>query len=276
MKAHEIPAVEALLKTNERWCMNACSRYIDRKALKAETWTLYDEAGELSAILVHAKQGLLPVRRRQEGQGRLPAPRFLCGLFGAAPVHSLQGRKDDVLIMEMELEKIGLPAVEKIDFDLMCIDRPPEGFCSAGPAGLVIRKPRLDDLDALVALQAAYEKEEVSAGKEVHPAVIRLHTERIFANEQMLVAELGGRLIGKINTNAVSFTRYQIGGVYVHPDYRGRGIARRMAGEFAAGLVAQGRGISLFVKKSNPAARNVYRNIGFEILDSYRINYYQP
>jgi len=274
MKTHEIPAVEALLKANERWCMNACSRYIDRKALKGETWTLYDEAGELSAVLVHAKQGLLPVRRGQEGQGGLPVPRFLRGLFGAAPVHSLQGRKDDVLVMETELKKIGLSAVEKVDFDLMCIDKQPEGFCSASPAGLVIRKPRPDDLDALVALQAAYEKEEVSVGREPHPAVIRLHTERIFANEQMLVAELGGRLIGKINTNAVSFTRYQIGGVYVHPDCRGRGIARRMAGEFAAGLVAQGRGISLFVKKSNPAARNVYRNIGFEILGSYRIDYF--
>ena len=75
---------------------------------------------------------------------------------------------------------------------------------------MLIRKPRPDDLDALVALQAAYEKEEVSVGSEPHPA----------------------------------------------------------------DLIAQGRGISLFVKKSNPAARNVYRNIGFEILDGYRIDYF--
>jgi predicted GNAT family acetyltransferase len=95
--------------------------------------------------------------------------------------------------------------------------------------------------------------------------------ERLFKTEQVLVAELDGRVVGKINTNAVTFTRRQIGGVYVHPDYRGMGIARRMAGEFASSLVS---GISLFVRKSNTAARNVYLGIGFEIAGDYRISYY--
>ena len=274
MRPHEIPMVEALLKSCERCCMNACHRYINRKSLKGEVWALHDEAGELFALLVHARQGLLPVRRDQKW-GQLPAPHFLRGLFGTLPVYSLQGKKDDVLIMEAEMEKMGLPATEKIDFDLMCIDKRPSGFSSTGPMGLIVRKPQPADIDSLVVLHAAYEKEEVlSGGRKLNPAVSRLHMERIFAEEQMLVAELGGCLIGKINTNAVTFTRYQVGGVYVHPDYRGLGIARRMAGEFIAGLVAQGRGISLFVKKTNPAARMVYQNIGFEIVDSYRINYY--
>ncbi|MCL2190972.1 MAG: GNAT family N-acetyltransferase [Treponema sp.] len=270
MKPHETFAAEALLKSRERWCMNACHRYINRKSLKGDVWALHDQTGELSALLVHARQGLLPVRGEQ---GRLTTPHFLRGLFGTVPVHSLQGIKDDVLIMEAEMEKMGLPATEKIDFDLMCMDGRPSGFSFAGPTRLVVRKPQLADMDSLVALHAAYETEEVQS--RPNPAVSRLHMERIFANEQMLVAELGGRLIGKINTNAVTFTRCQVGGVYVHPDYRGLGIARRMAGEFAAGLVAQGRGISLFVKKTNPAARMVYRNVGFEILGDYRINYYK-
>jgi predicted GNAT family acetyltransferase len=124
-------------------------------------------------------------------------------------------------------------------------------------------------------LQAAYEQEEVlPLASEFNAAVSRLNTERIFSKEDMLVAEFDGHLIGKINTNAVTFTRYQVGGVYVVPDYRGLGIARRMAGEFITNLTAQGRGISLFVKKSNPAARRVYQRIGFEILGDYRINYY--
>lgn len=252
--------------------MNACSRYINRESLKGEVWVLRDEAGEVSAVLVHAGQGLLLARR---GLSRLFAPSFLRGFFGAVSIHSLQGKKCDVLDMETGMEKIGLFATEKIDFDLMCINRQPRGFSSAGPARLTVRGPRADDLDSLVELHAAYEKEEVlSGGRELSPAVSRLHMEKIFAKEQMLVAEFGGRLIGKINTNAAAFTRYQVGGVYVHPDYRGMGIARRMAGEFVAGLVAQGRGISLFVKKSNPAARRVYQSIGFETIDNYRINYY--
>jgi len=260
-----------MLKHNERLCMNACGRYIRREALNGEVWTLHDEIGELSALIVHSGNGLMPILHVRN----FPPPQFLCGLFGKIPVNSLQGKEDDVIRMEAEMEKMGLFASEKIDFDVMCIDRQPDTVQYAGPAGLVIRKPQLSDMESLVALHAAYEKEEVlSSGKELNLSVSRMNTQKIFANQQMLVAELDGRLVGKINTNAVTFTRYQVGGVYVHPEYRGMRIAQKMAGEFIADLVSQGRGISLFVKKSNAAARSVYLNIGFETIGDYRINYY--
>jgi len=272
MKKQQTAQTESLLQSHERWCMNACNRYINRNPQEDNVWLLRNKAGEIFALMVHIKQSLLPVLC---GQKNIPPPRFLRGLFGIVPIHSLQGKKEDVLIMETALEKIGLHAAEKIDYDLMCIDRPPENFHTGSLAGLTIRKPQSGDMDALVALQAAYEQEEViPSASEFNATVSRLNTERIFSKEQMLVAEMGGRLIGKINTNASTFSRYQVGGVYVLPDYRNRGIARKMAGEFITGLVSQGRGISLFVKKSNPCARRVYQRIGFEILGDYRISYY--
>ena len=251
--------------------MNACNRYLNRESQKNHIWTLSGRDGELSAIIVHSNQLLLPVLCSQN----VPLPHFLCGFFGTIPIHSLQGRKEDVANLETLLEKIGLLAAESYDYDVMCIDCEPSGFHSAGPVGLAIRKPEPTDMDALAALHAAYEQEEVmTLASEFNTAVSRLNTLRIFSREQMLVAELGGQLVGKINTNAASFARFQIGGVYVHPHYRGLGIARRMAGEFVAGLVAQGRGISLFVKKSNTYARRVYQRLGFEISGDYRISYY--
>jgi ribosomal protein S18 acetylase RimI-like enzyme len=265
-------AAEALLRSNERGCMNACGRFLNRGSLNARVWTLCGSKGNVSAIIIHAGQNLLPVFC---GQKSIPAPNFLRGLFGTLPVHSLQGSRDDAETLETALEKIGLFAAEKTDYDLMSIDRPPEDYHSAGPPGLVIRKPELADMDSLAALHAAYEREEVlPSAAEFNAAASRLNTERIFTKEQMLVAELDGRLAGKINTNAVTFTRFQIGGVYVHPEFRRLGIARRMAGEFTANLFSQGRGISLFVKKSNPSARRVYQRIGFEIQGDYRISYY--
>ena len=272
MKKQQAAQTESLLQSQERWCMNACNRFINRNPKEDNVWLLYNKAGELFALMVYVKQSLLPVLC---GLKNIPPPHFLRGLFGPVPIHSLQGKKEDVLLTETALEKIGLHAAEKIDYDLMCIDRPPENFHEIRLAGLIIRKPQSGDMDALAALQAAYEQEEViPSAVEFNAAVSRLNTERIFSKEQMLVAELDDRLIGKINTNAAAFSRYQVGGVYVHPDYRGRGIARRMAGEFITDLVAQGRGISLFVKKSNPCARRVYQRIGFEILGDYRISYY--
>ena len=252
--------------------MNACGRFLNRKALNSRVWTLAGSNGKIAAVIINSRQTLLPVLC---GLKKVPQPQFLLGLFGAAPIHSLQGIKDDAEIMEAALRRIGLHAAEIIDYDVMCIDRAPAGYETAAIPGLVIRKPGECDMDSLAALHAAYEREEVlPAASTFNAAVSRLNTERIFAQEQMLVAEHNGCLIGKINTNAAAFTRFQVGGVYVHPDYRSKGIARRMAGEFAASLIAQGRGISLFVKKSNPAARQVYRRLGFEITGDYRICYY--
>ena len=274
MRKQHITAVEAILQSHEPWCMNACHRYLGRSG-KDCVWMLQAHSGEISAIIVDSKQSLLPVL---SGVTHVPPPHFLRKLFGIVPIHSLQGCIEDVLIMETELEKIGLFAAETIDYDLMCMDQLPHSLIineKKGPSGLVVRKPCSTDIDALASLQLCYEREEVlPKASELSAALSRLNIERIYAKEQMLVAELNGRLIGKINTNAVTFTRFQVGGVYVDPAFRKMGIARRMAGEFTAILAAQGRGISLFVKKSNPAARRVYQSIGYQTAGDYRINYY--
>jgi predicted GNAT family acetyltransferase len=47
-----------------------------------------------------------------------------------------------------------------------------------------------------------------------------------------------------------------------------------MTAEFAESLLAEGRGISLFVKKRNRAALSVYRRVGFTEVEDYRISYY--
>jgi predicted GNAT family acetyltransferase len=268
IKKSQEAGAEELLRANERWCMNACGKFIKGGSA---VWVL--GRGAPSALVIQARQTLLPVLCDQK---TVPQPRFLRSIFGGKVyLHSLQGRKDDALVMEKALEKMGLYASEKKDYDIMCLDHAPLPCHSTAPVNLVIRKPAPQDMNALAALHAAYEQEEVlPAASEFRPAASRLNIERIFAEEQMLVAELGGCLIGKINTNAVGFTRCQIGGVYVHPDYRGLGIAGRMAAEFVESLTARGRGISLFVKKSNIAARKVYQRIGFEIAGDYRIDYY--
>jgi len=275
MKAGEIPTAEALLREGERWCMNACGRYMSRGELGGDVWTLRDGRGRgMAAVVVHAGRGLLPVRRFAGLP--LPEPHFVRGLFDRPSVHSLQGRTADVFEMEKGLGKMGLPAGRRVDFDVMCIDRKPGGFEADAPAGVAIRGARTSDMETLVALQAAYEEEEVlDEERKPNLAACRLRVERLLAREQVFVAELDGGLVGKINTSAATFTRYQVGGVYVLPEFRGRGIARRMAGEFVSLLVAQGRGVSLFVKKSNPSARAVYARLGFAVAGDYRINYYR-
>jgi ribosomal protein S18 acetylase RimI-like enzyme len=273
MKKRDAAVSEALLRDRENWCVAACGRFLKHGSSKDSVWILRKKNAGVSALIIQAKRSLLPVFRSQEN---IPPLRFLRSFFGAVPVHSLQGPLADTVALENALMELGLEVKEQIDYDLMYIDGPPDESCfSAGPPNLILRRPLGADIDALAALQAGYEQEEVlPRGAVFHPAASRLNTEHILAGRQILAAEIHGRLVGKINVSALSFTRFLVGGVYVHPDFRGLGIARRMAAEFVRLLVAQGRGVTLFVKKSNPAARSVYRRVGFGILGDYRISYY--
>jgi hypothetical protein len=170
----------------------------------------------------------------------------------------------------------GYFASERIEYELMSLDSAPKPEAlRAGPIELTLRSPLPEDEESLFTLQSAYEQEEVlPASAAFDPAVSRLNLQQILSRGRLLVAELDGQVVGKINTSALSFTRYQIGGVYVRPDCRGLGIGAKMTAVFVQSLLAQGRGVTLFVKKRNAAACKVYRKAGFSVLADYRITYY--
>jgi predicted GNAT family acetyltransferase len=158
----------------------------------------------------------------------------------------------------------------------MDLDGPPDEAClRAGPNGLIVRRVRLADAEALFPLQASYELEEVvPPGSTLNRASCALALERTLASRVVFLAELDGMVVAKANTNARAFTRDQIGGVYVAPDKRNRGIAKRLVAELAAFLRDEGRAASLFVKKRNGAALEAYRQVGFRVGGDYRITYY--
>ncbi|MDR0706464.1 MAG: GNAT family N-acetyltransferase [Treponema sp.] len=186
------------------------------------------------------------------------------------------GKAREVELLEHYAAEFGLQPVDHIVYDFMATaDAPPARELYAGPPGLIVRQPGVSDIDRLFPLQAGYEQEEVlPKNGTFDPAVCRMITERLVKHERILIAELGGRIVGKINTNAVTPSWVQIGGVYVHPSYRQRGIATRMTAVFVQGLLGEGKRASLFVKKEKPAARNVYSKVGFRVAGDYRITYY--
>ncbi|QQO09657.1 GNAT family N-acetyltransferase [Breznakiella homolactica] len=267
MRREKDPGLEAFLRDHEPYCVSACGRLL-REGGRNHIWGRYNDAGTIEALLMHSRRSLFPV-----SWGTGPKPEFLDRFLNRYSIHAVQGLAADVAVLDRILAGKGLPLAEGIDYDLMALDGVPAAPERTG--GPVLRGPAAGDMDSLYELQAAYEKEEVlPKGAEFNPAACRRSVERIAAEEEILVAELGGRLIGKINTNARSFTRYQIGGVYVLPEFRGRGIATSMAAAFARELCSKGWGLSLFVKKSNIPARTVYDRIGFKTIADFRISYY--
>jgi RimJ/RimL family protein N-acetyltransferase len=269
----EQSAAEDYLKTREPYCVAACAKFLHLQRSKDHVWALKDAKGGITDLILHSRQSLYPVF----GSSRnIPAPRFLKRFFGKAPIHAVQGLEEDVDLLEAAMESRDYFAAERIGYDLMSLDSRPDPSCyRSGPAELIVRPPADSDSEELYRLQAAYEQEEVLPRDAVFsPAACRANLEHLLRSEQMFLAVLNGRIVGKINTSALSFTRCQIGGVYVHPDYRGLGIAVRMAAVFIDSLIDERRGITLFVKKRNRSAQAVYRRIGFVIEGSYRISYY--
>ena len=266
---------EIYLREREKFCVSASSRFLkmgeDRK--QGHIWRLSGPEGEISALLLHCHPILFPVFDKNP---RVPCPRFLKRFLFKVHIHALQGLREDVEILETLMEGQGYYASERIDYELMSMDsHPPPEALKAGPANLVLRPPLPADEDALFALQSVYEQEEVlpKNGTFYAPAC-RVNLQHILSTESVLVAELDGEVVAKINTSAESFTRRQIGGVYVRPDCRGRGICTKMTAVFALELLERGRGITLFVKKRNKAAIRAYHKAGLSSLADYRITYY--
>jgi GNAT superfamily N-acetyltransferase len=261
------------LKARESYCVAAAARFLHRKGSCEHGWSLQDQEGTIIALLIHSKRSLFPVFN---GKKDLSFPCFLSHFLRKVAIHSVQGLRKDAELLESAIALLGIIPAEQIDYDLMTLDREPnpDSF-RAGPQRLILRRPIPSDMEDLFLLQAAYEQEEVlPRGAEFNPATCRLVLEHIVAHEQILIAELEGRILGKINTNAASFSRYQLGGLYVRPEYRGLGIASQMIAVFVQNILASGKGVTLFVKKQNRAASRVYRRVGFHIIEDYRISYY--
>jgi ribosomal protein S18 acetylase RimI-like enzyme len=272
LKSRDSAGAEFFLRRVEPWCVGACGRFLDPRIRKDQVWAFEDREG-ISALLLFLRRTLFPVFN---GQPDIPLLRVFRRYFRTASIHAIQGLREEVVELEETIARLGADPVDIIDYDLMALDREPApSVFHRGPPGLLLRRPGPEDINGLFELQAGYEQEEiVHQGAAFHPAVCRLNLQRIIEGESILAAELNGRLVGKINISGRSFTRCQIGGVYVHPDYRGLGIAHRMTAEFLRPLIAGDWGVTLFVKKKNPAARSVYQNLGFRFIRDYRISYY--
>jgi len=143
--------------------------------------------------------------------------------------------------------------------------------------GLSIRRASRADLASVYPLQEAYEREEVATSiHEFNPSGCRAALARNLEERIIFVAELDGHLVGKAGTNARAFALDQVGGVFVAPPYRGKGIGSALMLSLLDLLAAEGRDASLFVKRENTAARALYDSLGFEDLEDFRADYFMP
>ncbi|MCL2411358.1 MAG: GNAT family N-acetyltransferase [Treponema sp.] len=276
----DIFLVEDFLRNSEDLYTNACSRYLLRDPSNDPVWILSCEKNMIKALIIKSKSTFIPVFSGiADIIEKMPSPKFITVFFKSKKIYSIQGLKEEVVILENTMRHNGRKISQTFDYDLMKLDMNNKCQTNDNVSGLILRVPGLSDLDGLAPLQSAYEHEEVlHKGSVFSPAASRINLSKIIVGGKILIAELNGRLAGKINISGVSFTRYMIGGVYVHPDFRGRRIASVMTAKFIDLLNGFGadkpKEITLFVKKTNIAARKLYSGLGFKVQGDYRIVYF--
>jgi len=271
-KKSDFPLVEKLLMDAENNYVNACAKFLLQKEANVLIWVLSGKNDKIRAVIICWKSNILPVLC-----GHIEAlGDFYKDFLISIKIHSIQGLKPEVTALEKEITKNMGDPKDIIEYHLMSLDVPPKKKnTSSNITNLMLVTPKISDIDAIAPLQAEYEKEEVlPKGSIFSYASSRVNTANIITQGQVLAAKIDGRFVGKINVSGVSFTRFQVGGVYVSPEFRGRGIAGAMAYEFIDSLISQGRGITLFARKSNISACRLYENLGFKKINDYSIIYY--
>jgi len=139
-------------------------------------------------------------------------------------------------------------------------------------AEITVRLAESRDANVLTAFNRAMALE--TEGKVLLPAVVARGVRRLFEKADLgfyVVAERDGDVVGSLMiTTEWSDWRngsfWWVQSVYVRPDYRRRGIYRRLYAfvrDLAAGN-AEVCGFRLYVERDNPTARQAYETLGME------------
>ncbi|HJS91256.1 MAG TPA: GNAT family N-acetyltransferase [Steroidobacteraceae bacterium] len=116
--------------------------------------------------------------------------------------------------------------------------------------------------DDLVELTAADAPEMLALAKltEPGPFLARTHTMGAFRG-----IRVGGRLAAMAGERFRFPGHTEVSGVCTHPDFRGRGFARRLSAAVAARIESRGEQPFLHSWKGNQPAIALYQSLGFEI-----------
>ncbi len=150
-----------------------------------------------------------------------------------------------------------------------------QDYGETGKFSLKIKLAHPREAKYLFPLQRDYELEEVVLKKANYNPKFSLAMFRKNLEENIvLYAELDGTPVAKAGTNARGFITDQIGGVFTKRDQRGKGIARIVMKYLLSLIFEDKQYASLFVKKHNLPAINLYKSLGFKIVNDFRIAYF--
>jgi len=193
---------------------------------------------------------------------------------GSLMFNTVMGRGSHVHAMEQLVPKA--PS-HRINYYVMVQDSPaePASAQQLDSLGIQLHCATPSETDTLYPLQEGYEREEVLLdGRSFQPQAAWHALKQALRHQIVVYATSGGRAVAKAATNARGFYFDQIGGVFTEPAFRNKGIAQVLMRYILGFVQSAGKRASLFVKTHNASALTLYRNLGFQIADDFRIIYY--
>lgn len=180
---------------------------------------------------------------------------------------SLVGRRELVLPLWEELADHWAGAREvRPDQPLMATDAAPSIVPDSG-----VRRARAADLDRYLPAAIAMFVEEVGVDPRLGDggAGYRARVSELIETGRAFVRFEQGEVVFKAEIGALSTRVGQIQGVWVHPEWRGRGLGQAGTAAVVEHLVRAGRVASLYVNAFNTPARSAYTRVGFQQIGSF-------
>jgi predicted GNAT family acetyltransferase len=181
---------------------------------------------------------------------------------------SIVGPAEDVLDLWERLADAWGPAREvRRNQPLLATGSPP-----AAQADPAVRLVRPDELDLLFPAAVAMYTEEVGVSPVQGRGGFsyRQRISDLVTTRRAYARVLDGRVVFKAELAIVTKHTAQVQGVWVHPDYRGRGLAVPcMAAVVRDALRRVAPTVSLYVNDYNHPARRVYERCGFKQVGSF-------
>jgi predicted GNAT family acetyltransferase len=226
---------------------------VDPGAIGGELWS----RGKPTESLCYAGANLIPLRGEPNDLHAFADK----ALSGARRCSSLVGRAELVLPMWRRLERAWGPARDvRGRQPLMALASAPQ--CTLDPT---VRPVRMDELDAYLVAAVDMFIGEVGIDPRLGDGGrgYRRRVAGLIAAGRAWARFERGQVVFKAEVGSQSPAVGQIQGVWVHPDWRGRGLGTAGTATLAAAVVRSGRVASLYVNDFNTVARATYDRIGF-------------
>ena len=222
-------------------------------AFPGELWS----RGGPSESLCYSGANLVPLRGNADDL-RAFAER---ACRGSRTCSSIVGRRELALpLWELLSSDWGPPRELRSEQPLLSLRHP--SLIHADP---VVRLATMSELDSYLVAAIAMFIEEVGVDPRAGDGGggYRRRVANLISTGRTWARFEDGQVVFKAEVGALSRTVGQIQGVWVHPDYRGRGLGAAGTAAVANLIVASGRTASLYVNDYNIAARRAYERVGF-------------